>query len=77
MDGTSMSGVTTEARCIVPALGSFVCSDVLGRPSFRDNEVNWDYVRVLPDGETVSMDGTHLGTWQFKARPRVRALRSF
>lgn len=31
-----------------------------GWPSFRDNEVNWEYVRVLPDGETVSVDGTHL-----------------
>ena len=31
-----------------------------GWPSFRDNEVNWDYVRVLPNGETVSIDGTHL-----------------
>jgi hypothetical protein len=32
-----------------------------GWPSFRDNEVNWKYVRVLPNGETVSVDGTHLG----------------
>merc|ERR1712100_437405 len=32
-----------------------------GWPSFRDKEVNWDYVRVLPDGEVVSVDGTHLG----------------
>ena len=32
-----------------------------GWPSFRDTEVNWDYVRVLPDGEAVSVDGTHLG----------------
>jgi hypothetical protein len=32
-----------------------------GWPSFRDDEVDWDFVRVLPDGETVSMDGTHLG----------------
>mmetsp|Transcript_20383 Transcript_20383/g.60772 ORF Transcript_20383/g.60772 Transcript_20383/m.60772 type:complete len:202 (-) Transcript_20383:54-659(-) len=32
-----------------------------GWPSFRDEEVNWDYVRVLPDGEAVSVDGTHLG----------------
>lgn len=32
-----------------------------GWPSFRDNEVNWEYVRCLPDGETVSIDGTHLG----------------
>jgi hypothetical protein len=32
-----------------------------GWPSFRDEEVNWDHVRVLPDGETVSDAGTHLG----------------
>lgn len=31
-----------------------------GWPSFRDNEVNWDNVRVLPNGETVSVNGTHL-----------------
>jgi hypothetical protein len=32
-----------------------------GWPSFRDSEVHWENVRVLPDGETVSIDGTHLG----------------
>ncbi|KAL7575954.1 hypothetical protein ACA910_000748 [Epithemia clementina (nom. ined.)] len=32
-----------------------------GWPSFRDDEVNWEVVRVLPGGETVSVDGTHLG----------------
>lgn len=32
-----------------------------GWPSFRDEEVIWDNVRVLPNGETVSVDGTHLG----------------
>lgn len=32
-----------------------------GWPSFRDAEVNWDYVRILPGGEAVSVDGTHLG----------------
>jgi len=32
-----------------------------GWPSFRDEEVNWDYVRCLPDGECVSTSGTHLG----------------
>jgi peptide methionine sulfoxide reductase MsrB len=32
-----------------------------GWPSFRDDEVNWNFVRVLPDGECVSVDGTHLG----------------
>lgn len=32
-----------------------------GWPSFRDDEVNWNFVRVLRDGECVSIDGTHLG----------------
>ena len=32
-----------------------------GWPSFRDDEVIWDQVRVLPNGETVSTAGTHLG----------------
>jgi hypothetical protein len=32
-----------------------------GWPSFRDAEVNWDHVRCLPNGESVSLDGTHLG----------------
>jgi len=32
-----------------------------GWPSFRDQETNWENVRVLSDGETVSVDGTHLG----------------
>ena len=32
------------------------------RPSFRDEEVVWDNVRILKrSGETVSADGTHLG----------------
>jgi len=32
-----------------------------GWPSFRDEEVVAANVRVLPDGETASVDGTHLG----------------
>ena len=32
-----------------------------GWPSFRDAEVAWENVRVLPNGETVSVGGTHLG----------------
>jgi peptide methionine sulfoxide reductase MsrB len=37
-------------------------SKVHGWPSFRDNEVVWENVRVLKgSGETVSLDGTHLG----------------
>ena len=36
-------------------------SEAHGWPSFRDEEVVWDNVRCLPNGETVSLDGTHLG----------------
>merc|ERR1711956_207863 len=32
-----------------------------GWPSFRDEEVIWENVRCLEGGETVSIDGTHLG----------------
>ncbi|KAJ1462990.1 hypothetical protein M885DRAFT_504479 [Pelagophyceae sp. CCMP2097] len=32
-----------------------------GWPSFREEEVNWEFVRTLPGGESVSVDGTHLG----------------
>ncbi|VEU39791.1 unnamed protein product [Pseudo-nitzschia multistriata] len=32
-----------------------------GWPSFRDSEVDWNYARVLPGGEMVSVDGSHLG----------------
>jgi len=32
-----------------------------GWPSFRDDEVNWENVRCLANGECVSVDGSHLG----------------
>jgi hypothetical protein len=32
-----------------------------GWPSFRDSEVNWEYVRCLKNGECISDTGTHLG----------------
>ena len=32
-----------------------------GWPSFRDEEVIWDSMRCLKNGEAVSVDGTHLG----------------
>mmetsp|Transcript_8911 Transcript_8911/g.20617 ORF Transcript_8911/g.20617 Transcript_8911/m.20617 type:complete len:173 (-) Transcript_8911:53-571(-) len=32
-----------------------------GWPSFRDKEVVWENVRCLPNGEAISVDGTHLG----------------
>ena len=37
------------------------CLLCTGWPSFRDNEVDWKYVRVLPNGETITTDGVHLG----------------
>ena len=36
-------------------------SEAHGWPSFRDQEVDWTNVRVLPNGEVISVDGTHLG----------------
>ncbi len=40
----------------------FIAESMLhGWPSFRDQEVVWDNVRVLENGETVSTDGEHLG----------------
>jgi len=36
-------------------------SDAHGWPSFRDEEVVWESVRCLGNGECVSVDGTHLG----------------
>eukprot|EP00281_Chroomonas_sp_CCMP1168_P026097 CAMPEP_0206232292 /NCGR_PEP_ID=MMETSP0047_2-20121206/11333_1 /ASSEMBLY_ACC=CAM_ASM_000192 /TAXON_ID=195065 /ORGANISM="Chroomonas mesostigmatica_cf, Strain CCMP1168" /LENGTH=228 /DNA_ID=CAMNT_0053656009 /DNA_START=23 /DNA_END=709 /DNA_ORIENTATION=- len=32
-----------------------------GWPSFRDDEVVWENMRCLSNGEAVSVDGTHLG----------------
>ena len=32
-----------------------------GWPSFRDEEVIWENMRCLSNGESVSLDGTHLG----------------
>jgi hypothetical protein len=44
-------------------------SDAHGWPSFRDEEVVWDNVRCLRDGESVSVDGTHLGEDSFGTMP--------
>ena len=40
---------------------SAIPSRIHGWPSFRDEEVVWENVRTLKDGETVSITGTHLG----------------
>ena len=45
----------------IPAIGQLLLVASHGWPSFRDEEVVWDNVRCLKDGECVSVDGTHLG----------------
>jgi len=63
---TFYDSVTGKALFVAPINRSakeFIAeSKVHGWPSFRDEEVVWDNVRVLKrSGETVSVDGTHLG----------------
>eukprot|EP00930_Biecheleria_cincta_P059453 TRINITY_DN45189_c0_g1_i1.p1 TRINITY_DN45189_c0_g1~~TRINITY_DN45189_c0_g1_i1.p1 ORF type:complete len:286 (-),score=24.70 TRINITY_DN45189_c0_g1_i1:124-981(-) len=62
---TYYDSVTGKALFIAPRGRSFKSflkeSQVHGWPSFRDEEVVWENVRVLGDGECVSVDGTHLG----------------
>jgi len=67
-DGTEMTfydSVTGKALFVAPrgrTWDDFLNeSQIHGWPSFRDDEVITDDVRVLPNGETVSVDGTHLG----------------
>ena len=36
-------------------------SQAHGWLSFRDEEVEWSNIHILPDGEAVSVAGTHLG----------------
>jgi len=63
---TFYDSVTGKALFVAPinrSAGEFIAeSKIHGWPSFRDEEVVWDNVRVLNrSGETVSVDGTHLG----------------
>merc|ERR1712086_128370 len=62
---TYYDSVTGKALFVAPKGRSFeefkVESERHGWPSFRDDEVVWENVRVLPDGEAVSVDGTHSG----------------
>jgi len=62
---TFYDSVTGKPLFIAPkgrTFDEFVAeSDAHGWPSFRDEEVVWDNVRCLRDGESVSVDGTHLG----------------
>jgi peptide methionine sulfoxide reductase MsrB len=62
---TFYDSVTGEALFVAPigrsAENLVQESEVHGWPSFRDEEVVWENVRTLKDGETVSVTGTHLG----------------
>jgi len=63
---TFYDSVTGKALFVAPinrSADDFIReSEVHGWPSFRDDEVVWENVRVLKgSGETVSLDGTHLG----------------
>jgi len=62
---TFFDSVTGKALFVAPKGRSFDDfvkeSQVHGWPSFRDEEVVWENVRCLGDGETVSLTGTHLG----------------
>eukprot|EP00286_Rhodomonas_abbreviata_P000425 CAMPEP_0181290086 /NCGR_PEP_ID=MMETSP1101-20121128/1230_1 /TAXON_ID=46948 /ORGANISM="Rhodomonas abbreviata, Strain Caron Lab Isolate" /LENGTH=261 /DNA_ID=CAMNT_0023394355 /DNA_START=57 /DNA_END=842 /DNA_ORIENTATION=- len=65
VETTYYDSVTGKPLFIAPRGRSFADfvkeSRVHGWPSFRDEEVVWDNVRCLRDGETVSLSGTHLG----------------
>lgn len=62
---TYYDSVSGKALFIAPRGRSFdefaAESKSHGWPSFRDEEVVWENVRVLDGGETVSLGGTHLG----------------
>jgi len=62
---TFYDSVTGEALFVAPRGRTFEAfmkeSLAHGWPSFRDEEVLTKFVRVLPNGEAVSLHGTHLG----------------
>ena len=62
---TYYDSVTGKPLFIAPRGRSFEAFEKESRshgwPSFRDEEVVWENVRCLKDGEAVSVDGTHLG----------------
>ena len=62
---TYFDSVTGKALFVAPrgrSFDEFVAeSRAHGWPSFRDEEVVWEHVRTLENGECVSTAGTHLG----------------
>merc|ERR1719198_1262234 len=59
----SVTGLPLFVAPVGRSMNQFLAeSDVHGWPSFRDEEVVWENMRVLrTTGEAVSKDGTHLG----------------
>ena len=61
---TFHDSVTGKPLFVAPRGRSFELflreSEAHGWPSFRDEEVVWENVRCLEDGEAVSVDGTHV-----------------
>lgn len=51
-------GKTSSPRCVSILYIAFPL------PKF-DDRVNWEYVRILPDGETVSTDGVSCYCWMW------------
>ena len=62
---TYYDSVTGKALFIAPRGRTFEAfikeSEAHGWPSFRDEEVVWENMRCLANGEAISVDGTHLG----------------
>ena len=49
-------------KCLIFSYEEFLDESIAhGWPSFRDEEVVWENVRCLANGEAVSLVGTHLG----------------
>jgi len=58
----SVSGKPLFVAPIGRSLDEFLAESAShGWPSFRDQEVVWENMRVLQNGEAISVDGTHLG----------------
>jgi peptide methionine sulfoxide reductase MsrB len=58
----SVTGKPLFKAPIGRSMDAFIAeSKAHGWPSFRDEEVIWDNVRCLKNGEAISVDGTHLG----------------
>lgn len=49
-----------RALLLFVAFSSSTSSSIMSY-AHLDEEVNWEFVRCLPNGEVVSVDGTHLG----------------